>query len=417
MLGGSAHPRYLCLLPRRVLRSANHGLGVRARCIGRNPAVGRRRGSRGERDIDPTSFDFSQNPDLTSRIAESPHAYFRFVGHRFAAAVCKRFEAQATSMPRVRLHGDPHVEQYAVTDLGRWIGDYDDASIGPASIDLVRFGTSAILAGRQHGLSAAQIDGLIAALFRGYAEGLKRAQLPKDPPAFASALNAKFAPDRKGFLEMADKSTLPTEPAEEKLARDKLDTYVGDLKKVGKAPKNGFFTVKRVGRLKLGIGSALTKKYLFRLEGPSNKPDDDVIVELKEVADLSQVPCVTPVPDGAASARADEQALPPAGRKLLAPALLPDGRFWVNEWLSNYQEARIKKLKGEDLESLVFESGIMLGREHTKPVPGAGAPTGDKLLPGDADAAALKRAMTELADASTRGWERFTKEVAVAKAP
>lgn len=364
----------------------------------------------GELDIDPSSFDFSQNPELATRIAESPHAFFRFVGHRFAAAVCKRFEAAAEG-PRVRLHGDPHVEQYAVTDLGRWISDYDDASIGPPSVDLVRFGTSAILAARQQGLSPAETDALLGEMFRGYAEGIDKKPLPKDAPAFAAAMKANFVKDRTGFLDSAEKNILTADEAEEKLAREKLGEYVGTLKKIGKAPKNGFFTVKKIGRLRLGIGSALTRKYLIRVEGPSHNAGDDVILEIKEVADLSQVPCVKSLPGGAAIARSELDTSGP-GLKLLAPMLLPDGRFWVNEWLANYQEARLKKLQKEDLKSLVYELGLMLGREHVKPVPDGAAPAPGALALKEEDEKTLRKAMGELADASTHGWERFAKEVA-----
>ncbi len=363
----------------------------------------------GELDIDPSSFDFSKNPELTDRIAESPHAYFRFVGHRFSAAVCKRLAQKGDGGPRVRLHGDPHVEQYAVTDLGRWMSDYDDAAVGPAAVDLIRMGTSTILAARQHKLSAEETEKLLAELFRGYGDGLKNGLLPKTPPPFAAALNAKFAKDRRGFLEYAEKSTLVPTEDEDKLARAKLDEYVGTLKP---KPKNGFFTVKKVGRLKLGIGSALSKKFLIRLEGPGASPDDDVIIEIKEVADLSPVPCVSGVPGGAAAARAAEQKLAPTGRNLLAPVLLSDGKFWVNEWLSNYQEARIKKLAAADLSPLVYEAGLILGLEHIKAPPTGQAPKGETLAPKAGEVVEMQKMMRELADAATSGWERFKKEVA-----
>ena len=48
-------------------------------------------------------------------------------------------------MPTVTLHGDPHLEQYAVTDAGRGLTDFDDASKGPAILDLVRFGRPKIM--------------------------------------------------------------------------------------------------------------------------------------------------------------------------------------------------------------------------------------------------------------------------------
>jgi uncharacterized protein (DUF2252 family) len=42
-------------------------------------------------------------------------------------------------MPTARLHGDAHVEQYAVSATSRGIDDFDDSSTGPAVVDIVRF--------------------------------------------------------------------------------------------------------------------------------------------------------------------------------------------------------------------------------------------------------------------------------------
>ncbi len=360
----------------------------------------------GPLDVEASSFDFSRNPELTGRIAESAHAYFRFVGHKFSAVVCKRFAGELGAMPRVRLHGDPHVEQYAVTDLGRWMSDYDDAAVGPAVVDLVRMATSIVLAARQHQTDP---DPLLAELFRGYADGLENRLLPKDPPAFAAALKSKFTSDRKGFLEMAEKNVLPIEQEEGAVARARFEEYVDTV-----SPKrpNGFFTIKKEGRLKLGIGSALTKKYLFRVEGRSKAEEDDVIVEIKAVADLSEIGCVQQVVEGAADARAAEQKLAPGGRDLLTPRLLKDRKYWVNEWLANYQEARIKKLAPPDLVPLVYEAGLMLGLEHRKPLPDGAAPKPAALALGDARKAEISRSAKELADAATTGWERFKRDIA-----
>jgi hypothetical protein len=372
----------------------------------------------GELDVDPASFDFSKNPELTDRIAESPHAYFRFIGHAFARAVCKRFEAKAAAMPRVRLHGDPHVEQYAVTDLGRGLADYDDASIGPAAIDLVRMGTSIVLAARVRAFSDADRDRAIDELFRGYAEGLQGKGLAPAAPPLASSLLAKFSKDRKGFLDATEKSLVPIDAEEDRFARARLDEYLASVK--GKEPKRspGFYSVKRVGRLKLGLGSALVRKYLVRLEGPTASQEDDVIMEIKEVSDLSNVPCVEQLPGGAVEHRADEQRKSGADKKLLLPALLPDQRFWVNEWLSNYQEAKVKKLEAQDLSSIAYEMGVELGQEHTKAIPGASTPKPEALAPTEPLSSEMRTAMRELADASTRGWERFNRDVAKkAKAP
>ena len=90
--------------------------------------------------IDPASRDFSENADLLERILSGPHGYFRFINIPFSREICRRFENELPSMPSLNLHGDAHIEQYAMTDLGRGLTDYDDSSTGPGLIDLLRFG-------------------------------------------------------------------------------------------------------------------------------------------------------------------------------------------------------------------------------------------------------------------------------------
>ena len=70
----------------------------------------------------------------------------------FAAETCRLFADVAASLPEVNLHGDAHVEQFAVTSLGSGLTDFDDCTRGDAVIDLVRFGTSLLLDGPREGL-------------------------------------------------------------------------------------------------------------------------------------------------------------------------------------------------------------------------------------------------------------------------
>jgi hypothetical protein len=375
---------------------------------------------RGELDVDPSMFDFAAHPELAARIAETPHSYFRFIGTPFRRAVCKAFESDLPTLPKVRLHGDPHAEQYAVTDLGRWLMDYDDAAVGPSVIDLVRMATSLILATRQLGGTAADADAAIAALMKGYADGLDGKTPPTEPPAFAKPLVAKLSHDRKAFLEMVDKSMeVPLSKEAEAAARAELADYVALLAKSGTKRPASFFEVRRVGSQKLGIGSALMRRYLFRLEGPTKSPDDDVVVEVKEVSDLSGASCVTGITDGVVVERAAAQRRAKLDKTLLAPILLSDKKFWASEWLSNYFEVRVKKLSGaSDLAALAHEAGEMLAIEHRKALPdgsldspkqGApkqalelGAPLRDK----------ISKVAFALADESESSWRRFKRDVA-----
>lgn len=374
----------------------------------------------GELDLDPQSFDFSKNPELAERVAGDAHSYFRFVNRPFAASVCKRFESKLKEMPRVRLHGDPHIEQYAVTDLGRGLADFDDAAVGPPVIDLTRFATSTVLASRAKGLSRADENSLVSELFRGYRDGLKGTR-PGKAPAFAAGMASGFKKDRKAFLDGADNAMIAVDQAEEKFVRAEVDAY----QKLPKLPKRaaGFFNIKKVGLLKLGIGSALVRKYLVRLEGDTPALDDDVLMEVKEISTLDGVSCMEAIVGGAADGRAREQR-DAGNKKLLVPQLLDESklspvgarRFWVNEWLANYQEAKLKKLETADLGPLVYEAGLWLASEHLRDYPSDKGvmkhPPPDKLEISIDLEADIRKNAGELADGIVRGWDRFKREVA-----
>jgi hypothetical protein len=100
-----------------------------------------------------------------------------------------------------------------------------------------------------------------------------------------------------------------------------------------------FFSIKKAGRPKLGIGSALDEKYLFRIEGWSKEAGDDQILEAKLVRPPSDVDCV----------RTDQgPERVPLGMALIAYAPFPfsgllthRGRtFWVHGWTDDYMELR-----------------------------------------------------------------------------
>ncbi len=121
--------------------------------------------------VSPASRDFSQNPELLERIVESPHGYLRFINLQITEEVCRRFEASLSQYPPFNLHGDAHLEQYAVTDLGRGLTDFDDSSSGPAVVDLMRFGVSVRLAAAAHGWNE-RAEEVLGAFLLGYREAL-----------------------------------------------------------------------------------------------------------------------------------------------------------------------------------------------------------------------------------------------------
>ena len=134
--------------------------------------------------ISPSDHDWSPNPGLLQRIMASPHGYFRFVNRRFAQAVCHRFQEEIDILPTVNLHGDAHLENYAVTNWQRGLADFDDATAGPYVLDLVRFGVSLHLASRSLGWSH-QAEAVVSKFIEGYLAGLQYGDLATPEPALA----------------------------------------------------------------------------------------------------------------------------------------------------------------------------------------------------------------------------------------
>ena len=99
-------------------------------------------------------------------------AFFRFVNGAWTREVCEAFSDEARELPTVRLHGDAHVEQYAMTATARGLDDFDDSARGPAVIDIVRFVGSLELAAAQRGWTAS-LPAAIDAFLAGYRQGLE----------------------------------------------------------------------------------------------------------------------------------------------------------------------------------------------------------------------------------------------------
>jgi Ser/Thr protein kinase RdoA (MazF antagonist) len=119
-------------------------------------------------------------PAPAARLRETPHNYFRFIDRPFSEVVCGLFDEVMESLPEVNLHGDAHVEQYAVTSLGHGLTDFDDSARGPYVVDLVRFGVSLELAARENGWGAATVEAWEA--FRGGAGERSPLAEPGIPP-------------------------------------------------------------------------------------------------------------------------------------------------------------------------------------------------------------------------------------------
>jgi hypothetical protein len=58
----------------------------------------------------------------------------------------------------------------------------------------------------------------------------------------------------------------------------------------------GYLTIARVGWLHIGVGSAVVQKMLIRIQGPSADPDDDELIEAKELQAFDGLRCLEAPP-------------------------------------------------------------------------------------------------------------------------
>jgi hypothetical protein len=319
--------------------------------------------------VDPHDSRLASRPELREKITGTAHGYFRFVNNAFAAEACAAFGDVADRFPDVNLHGDAHVEQYTVTNLGLGLSDFDDCTQGKPIIDLVRFGTSLVLAARQKGWSDGESEA-VEEFLRGYDDALENPNRFSSRPSLGWEIFKSFQRDHAAALERAHSliDAAPLDPG----AFDEMAGEFAGLIRFGRddLPPH-FFAVKRVGALRMGVGSALDEKYLILFEGPTVADTDDLIVEAKQVRDLSGNPCVKA--DVMASRILD-------GERLIAyepfrySAVVPRGGkyFWIHDWTDDYQEASIADVlrTREDLEEIAYDAGLQLGRAHPKRVDG-----------------------------------------------
>jgi hypothetical protein len=354
-------------------------------------------------DVAPDAPELQRNPALRARLRSGPHGYFRFLNREFAGLVCARFAD--LSLPRVTLHGDAHLEQYAVTDLGRGLTDFDDASAGPAVVDLVRFGTSLRLAAEERGWKD-RADELWNRFWDGYQLALRDPAAEAPEPGLARRLQAGFESDRVALLARAealiDALAEPRPMLDEATQRETVETMARNS-----GVPVSFFKVKRAGALRVGIGSAADEKYLFRVEGETEAPDDDVLLEFKEVRNLGAIPCIYNDP-GPTRIIVGQARI--AYEPFLYPGAVHAGglSFWVHAWPLNYAELRVEALLSpEELAEVVYDAGVQLGLGHPKRWSAREAVRLRRALATGLPVERVRAATAELAAATRAAWERF----------
>jgi hypothetical protein len=302
--------------------------------------------------------------ELLERAGATAHRYFRLLAREFQARTCYEFRDLRSQLPSAPVHGDAHIEQFVVTDDSYGLADFDRAGFGPAVADLVRYATSIHLACREAQWSCDATQA-VAAYFEAYRAALDH-PVTRTQPKLVDRVRAAPPRDQQAWLQWADGLTQAMPPAEERALRDGWSRFVELMKETSPERPESFYRITHVGMFHMGIGSALEPKTLIRIAGPTDMPDDDLILEAR----------VTPTPDGreCVSRSANGGSLQIFMFTSLLAHRLPEvfgflprdgaGRepeLWIQSWDRGYRELSVSDLRSQtDLNELGTDAASQL---------------------------------------------------------
>jgi uncharacterized protein (DUF2252 family) len=236
------------------------------------------------------------------KLAESPFIFFRGTSLLYY----RDYAGMDSYLPIVFTVGDVHPENFGVMpneDGAPFFGinDFDEAYFAPFSWDVKRGATGFYMAAQDGGLSSKKSRKVVDAFVKGYLEGLQ--EFARDDrekwheyrldnsPTMIRELIASAMNNRKGFLEefvdlekglfVSSDEIVPHSkhvPQFQKAIEEYLDQNEIDVQ--GRA---GHFKVKDVA-IKKGSGTASLglERYYVLLDGPTDDPADDIILEIKQ---------------------------------------------------------------------------------------------------------------------------------------
>jgi hypothetical protein len=264
------------------------------------------------------------------------------------------------------------VEQFALTKDAWGLDDFDDSTRGPDVVDLVRFLGSLDLASRQRGWVRDR-DALWDRFLEGYRKGLSDPAYRLPEPGIVSHLRKRAARTRAAYLAWGEEQMQPMDASTSSSVVEGMEAFGRLVRQERPELATGYFDVVRAGRLRLGVGSAVIRKVLVRVDGPTPASEDDVLIEAKEVANLDGLGCLEEsttrravrVIDGARQlGRLKHDILVIRPARLMPAADRTESwlDWWMLSWEPTYREVDLDDLRSvKDLADIAFDSGVQLG--------------------------------------------------------
>jgi hypothetical protein len=368
---------------------------------------------------EPEALDHAPQA-LVDRMRSDAFAYFRFVNRPWTARVCDVFADDLQDFPIVRLHGDAHIEQFALTNDAWGLDDFDDAARGPALVDIVRMLGSIDLGARLRGWTR-QRERLFDRFFLGYRRGLSQPDYQPPQPAIVGRLRVQASRSREAFLAWGEALMEPMTDDEMKTVVASVEIFSRLLYRERPDLEPGYLDVVRAGWIHFGVGSALSRKILIRLQGPSADPADDELVEAKELRDLGGLRCLEDPPSlptlrvivGARYLGRMKSKILEAGPEFVLPerSIGPQQlkEWWIRSWDPSYREVHLDDLRSvKDLAEIAYDAGVQLGAGGLRDDSGAQSAHRKQAL---ASVTRLEKRMrteaSSLVDQLLLGWREF----------
>lgn len=308
-------------------------------------------------------------PALLAKLDASVYAYFRALAVEYSSRICYEFRDSRWRLPVAAIHGDAHLTQFVVTPTTFGLEDYDMAGFGPAVVDLVRFAASLDLACREAAW-ACQADRATVAFFREYRASLS-APPTRTVPAVAQrirrrAASSPAASSRAAWLTWAGSLGQPLKPPLEQTVRRRWASFAAQQQQIFTDAPAGFYDLVEIERLQLGIGSAFETKYLARIRGETDDPNDDVVMEARSLRLPRPYTGIwTPHHGGSLHTLYLMFLLGPRLPQRFGTAVLNDDpsapEFWLQSWEPGYAELSLSDLQSQtDLEELAIDAARQL---------------------------------------------------------
>jgi hypothetical protein len=304
-------------------------------------------------------------PKQLAKIDASAFRYSRMLARPFELRTCEAFADLRWRLPVVAVHGDAHVEQFVVTSDSYGIEDFDRAGYGPTVVDLVRYAASLDLACREADCHC-DSKRAVARFFDAYRAALDAPPVRARPPALVERVRRRAPQGRAAWLAWVDAQMMPLSPADEAHARAAWTTFT-DLQAAVRPDRPArFFDIVRAGELQMGVGSALERKMLLRVRGPSADPDDDVVLEARAGQPPGASGCVwRPEHGGALHVLMFFALLGPRMPDVLGYVGLNESAdatpFWVQSWHPGYVELALADLHSQqELEEVAEDAAKQL---------------------------------------------------------